>query len=370
MNFPRRVGILAHWRKFLWAQLLEPQLHPKWQDLLVKVSLDRAAVGSVWVTVDDLDIATQLVDRGVLRSQDRSGNLFRPEHDLIEDWALLLHVERKFCEHQNNPEQLFTHLGSRLLVRRAFRQFFGERLESDGSEQALSFLCDVFTDPSTSKDWKQEITIALLGSARALNALRQTANLWTDTEGGGLRILCHVLRIAYLTKAEEAAPERPFGPGWDALMTFIVDQGNAFLGQHTAQITALLLDWHHAVTPESPNPNGLAAAAQLVQELWLIATESDKRFEDYWGEEHRHYPSEQNRLLWLVAAVASGLQPSFFVNATRIAVQDRQTFHSDNLQQARQCRELLESLSQIIAAGLSREHIREPWCVYACNRTA
>jgi hypothetical protein len=348
---------VAHWRKFLWRQLLEPELHPKWQDLLVKVSLERAAVGSVWVTVDDADLATQLVAKGVLRRQDSSGNLFRPEHDLIEDWALLLHVERKFFEHHNNPEQLFAQLGSRLLVRRAFRQFFGERLESDASDQALSFLRAVFTDPAKSKDWKQEVTIALLGSARALNALSQTANLWTDTEGHGLRLLCHVLRIAYLTKAEEAEPERPFGPGWDALMTFIVDQGDTFLRQHTAQITALLLDWHHVVSSESPNPNGLAAAAQLVRGLWMIATESDKRFEDYWGEEHRHYPSEQNRLLWLVAAVASALRPSFFIDAARIAVQDRQAFHNDNLQQARQCRELVEFLvSDYRGWTLARAH--------------
>ena len=352
---------LAHWRKFLWGQLLEPELHPKWQDLLLKVSLERASVGSVWVSIDEagLDIATQLVAKGILRRQDRSGNLFRPEHDLIEDWALLLHVERNFFEHHSNPEQLFEELGSRLLVRRAFRQFFGERLESDGSDQALLFLRNVFADPVTSKDWKQEIAIALLGSGRALNSLSQTANLWTDNEGHGLRLLCHVLRIAYLTKAEEAEPERPFGPGWAALMTFIADQGDAFLRQHTAQITALLLDWHHAVTPELPNPNGLAPAVQLVRALWVIATESDKRFEDYWGAGRRHYPSEENRLLWLVAAVASALQPSFFLNAARIAAQDRQAFDNNNLQQARQCRELLEFLvSDYRGWTLARAHPR------------
>lgn len=352
---------LAHWRRFLWGQLLEPELHPKWQDLLVKVSLERAALGSLWIPVDEavVDIATQLVAKGILRRQDPFGNLFRPEHDLIEDWALLLHIERRFSEQRRNPEQLFSQLGSRLLVRRAFRQFFGERLESDGSEQALSFLRDVFTNPATSKDWKQEIAIALLGSARALNALSQTANLWTDTEGHGLRLLRHVLRIAYLTKAEEAEPERPFGPGWAALMTFIVDQGDAFLRQHTTQITALLLDWHNAVTPESPKPIGLAAAARLVRGLWVIATEGDKRFEDYWGEEHRHHPTDQNRLLWLVAAVASALPPSFFVNAARIAVRDRQTSHTDNFQQSQQCRELVEFIvSDSRGWTLARAHPR------------
>ena len=352
---------LAHWRRFVWVQLLKPELHPQWQEVLIKVSLQRVTQGLAWVPVNEHEVeaAVGLVAEGILRRRDRLVNRFRPEHDLVEDWALLLHAERTFIDQHTNPEQLFAQLGTALLTRRAFRQFFGERLEADGQEEALRFVRDVFTRPTTSKEWRQEIAIALLGSTEALQALRKTTDLWCDPEGNGLRLLCHVLRIAYLTKTEEGERERPIGPGWAALFAFIDEQGDAFLRKHVEQITHLLLDWHVAVTPEDPLPLGIAFAARLVRGLWIIATESDNRFEEYWGEENRHYPAVDNRLSWLVAAVASELDSSFFVNVVRVALEDRQTFHTANIQRSRQCRELLEFLvSDYRGWPLARAHPR------------
>jgi len=108
------------------------------------------------------------------------------------------------------------------MVRRAFRQFLGELLESDKSSEGVSFIRQVFTEASCAKEWREEVVIALLGSSCALDALHQTQDFWTDASGESLRMLCHLLRIAYRGKAQaETEPERPFGPGWNALMTFI-----------------------------------------------------------------------------------------------------------------------------------------------------
>lgn len=352
---------LAHWRRFVWAQLLKPELHPQWQELLIKVSLHRAMQGAASVAVDgpEIESAVELVAEGILRRQDRLTNRFRPEHDLIEDWALLLYAERTFIDQHTNSEQLFVNLGSALLVRRAFRQFFGERLEGAGREEAMVLLRDVFARSTISKEWRQEVTIALLGSTEAFEALRKTRGLWSDPEGNGLRLLCHVLRIAYLTKADEGERERASGPGWAAVFAFIDEQGETFLRTHVEQITRLLLDWHSAVTPECPAPLGIVSAARLVRVLWTFATEEETRFEDYWGEENRHYPPTQNRLSWLVAAVASELEPRFFVNVARVALEERQTFRTGNTQRSRQCRELLDLLvSDYRGWPLARAHPR------------
>ncbi len=351
---------LAQWRRFVWQQLLKPELHPEWQEILINISLKRVTDNKAWIPVEhgEIDIAACLVGEGILRRQTNLLNQFRPEHDLIEDWALLLHAERSFMDHRTDPAHLFDQLGTALLIRRAFRQFFGERLEADGSAEALSFLRDVFTGPM-SKEWKQELSIALLGSSEARQALSKTADLWSDADGSGLRLLGHVLRIAYLTKTEEDEPERPVGPGWAALFAFIQEQGDTFLRAHAQQITHLLLDWHSAVTRDCPKPPGIGSAAQLVYGLWIIATEGENRFEEYWGEEHRHYPPLENRLSWLVAAVASELEPKFFVNVARVALRDRETFNSAEFQRVRQCRELLEFLvSDYRGWTLARAHPR------------
>ena len=275
---------LAQWRRFVWQQLLKPELHPLWQEILITISLKRVTQNKAWISVEhgEIETAARLVAEGILQRQNNLVNQFRPEHDLVEDWALLLHAERSFMDYRTDPAQLFGQLGTALLMRRAFRQFFGERLEADGSAEALSFLRDVFTRPM-SKEWKQELAIALLGSSEARDALRKTADLWSDSDGTGLQLLGHVLRIAYLTRTEEGEHERPVGPGWAALFAFIQEQGDTFLRTYAQQITHLLLDWHSAVTRDCPKPPGIAFAAQLVHGLWTIATEGETRFEEYPG---------------------------------------------------------------------------------------
>jgi len=307
---------LADWRGFVWRQLLKPEVDSSGQELLVRIAIQRATSGSPWITVDSpsLAVADQLRAQGILRQNDLFLERYRPEHDLLEDWALLVYVRREFADHSRQPAELFERLGDHLMVRRAFRQFFGELLEGDKGNEGVAFIRQVFTEARCGRQWREEVAIAMLGSACAVDALRQTQDLWTDAPGEGLHMLYHVLRIAYLGKPpQDGEPERPFGPGWNAVMTFIQAQGEGFLREHTRNITALLLDWHHAVTPECSAPQGLASAAALVRGLWQIATEGGKRFEQYWtADEWHHASASENRLCWLVASVAGALDPQFF----------------------------------------------------------
>lgn len=318
---------LADWRNFVWRQLLNPEVDSRGQELLVRIGIQRATSGLAWVALDSdsLAVAEQLKVQGILRKNDIFPDRYRPEHDVLEDWALLFYVRREFADHVSHPVELFRRFGSHLMVRRAFRQFLGEHLESDQSREGVSFIRQVFTEASCAKEWREEVVIALLGSSCALEALRLTQDLWTHASGEGLRTICHLLRIAYRGRPQaETEPERPFGPGWNALMTFIHEQGDDFLRKHTHAVTALLLEWRHAVTTDCPAPQGLLAAASLVKGLWQIATEGTDRFEMYWGDEDRHYMSaDANRLCWLVAAVAGALEPEFFRNAYREAFEER-----------------------------------------------
>ena len=247
------------------------------------------------------------------------------------------------------------------MLRRAFRQFLGELLESNERSEGVSFIRRVFTEASCSKEWREEVVNALLGSSCALDTLHQTQDFWTDASGEGLRILCHVLRIAYLGKPrKDGEPECPFGPGWNAVMTFIHAQGDHFLREHTRAVTALLLDWHYAVTPECPAPQGVLVAAALVRGLWQIATEGEDRFEKYWTDDRHHVSARENRLCWLVASMAGGLDSKFFRDVSRQAFRNRNDRAPVVYTQLnRQCRELIEFLVSDYAGWvLARAHPR------------
>jgi hypothetical protein len=355
---------LAEWRGFVWRQLLTPEIDSRGQELLVRIAIERAELGSTWVAVEtvSLSIAEHLRAHGILRKHDDFADRYRPEHDLLEDWALLFFVRRKFAERSHQPVELFARFGNHLLVRRAFRQFVGELLESDKRPDGVSFIRQVFSEAACAKEWQEEVAIALLGSSCALDVLRQTQNFWMDPQGKGLRMLCHVLRIAYLGKPRsDGEPERPVGPGWEALMTFIHEQGDHFLRERACIVTALLLDWHHAVMPECPRPLGLNVAANLVQGLWQIATEGNERFEKYWSDDKWvHTSPSANRLCWLVASVAGALDSRFFRAVGLESLEDRNGhIRTAQLERNRQCRELVEFLVSDHAGWvLSRAHPR------------
>gem|GEM_PF-4621748 len=248
------------------------------------------------------------------------------------------------------------------MVRRAFRQFLGELLESDKSGDAVAFIRQVITTAASPKEWREEVVIAILGSTRAFDTLQHTQEFWTGASGEGLQMLCHLLRIAFRSKPQgDSELEFPIGPGWNAVLTFIHKRGDDFLRNHTRAVTCLLLDWRHAVTPANPLPEGLAAAAALVKGLWQIATEGAERFEKYWGNEDRHHLSANaNRLCWLVAAVAGALDPKFFREVSREVFDDRS--HDRPMlrtEKTRQCRELLGFLVADHAGwALARAHPR------------
>ena len=363
---------LADWRGFVWRQLLSPDVDPRGQELLVRIGMLRATTGAVWIPVEaaSLMIADQLKAQGILRKNEIFADQYRPEHDLLEDWALIFHVRREFAAHAHQPAELIARLGTNLMVRRAFRQFLGELLESDKSGEAVNFIRQVFTTTASPKEWREEVVIALLGSSRASDALLQTRDFWIDASGEGLQMLCHLLCIAYRSKQQaDSELEYPIGPGWNAVLTFIHKQGDAFLRKHTRAVTGLLLDWRHAVTPENPVPAGLSVAALLVKGLWQIATEGTERFEKYWGNEDRHHLSaDANRLCWLVAAVAGALDPRFFRDVAREVFDERS--HDGRMawsEEKRQCRELIEFL---VAdhAGWTLAHAHPRTMVRLCLR--
>ena len=355
---------LADWRDFVWRQLLSPEIDSRGQELLIRIGIQRATSGSPWAEVEEasLAIADQLMAQGILRKRDSFSNRYRPEHDVLEDWALLFYVRRKFAHHGQQPAELFAQLGSGLMVRRAFRQFLGELLESGERSDGVSFIRRTLTDASCGKEWREEVVNALLGSSCAAAALNQTRDLWLDAAGDGLRMLCHVLRIAYLGKPrQDGEPELPFGPGWDATMTFIWAQGDPFLREHTRAVVALLLDWHHAVTPDCHAPRGLAAAAALVRGLWQIAIEGEESFEKYWADDEGHHLSaSENRLCWLVGSVAGALDSAFFREVGHRAFGNRDRGGPAGYAEAdRQSRELAEFLvSDYAGWALARAHPR------------
>jgi len=343
---------MAEWRRFVWDKLLRTDADVRTsrhrEELLIQLGVERTLNGHPWADVNPSDVQTadSLIALGLVQKLDPHFSRFRLDHDLIEDWALLRYVERCFDDHKTNPMQFFGATGSSLIIRRAFRQFFGELLEGSQQIDGICFLRLVMKDLHVPRIWREEAIVALLGATNATEVLHTTSDLWIEGNAEGFIFLVHCLRVAYLgTPLSENEESIPLGPGWAALLNFIDQLQPEFLTTHLRLIFDLLIEWRHAVRPESPQPSGHIAAASLTRKIWGIATESNESLEKLLGEESFHMLPSKNRLAWLVAATAEGLGEDFFSQIVAGMLEEPIFSSSENHNLQIQSRELIAYLA-------------------------
>ncbi len=338
------------WREHVWRRLLKPQTMPKWQMLLKDLSRRRILSAEQWVEVKEsqLETAAELVGQGVLVQKNATSSLFRSEHDLLEDWSMLESAKDHFERYSNNPAVLFESLGDHLMVRRSFRQFLGELADGDDCSECVDFLSRVWKWDDCPKFWRFEMITAILGASSAKGILSSTEGLWFGGSWERFDQLHRVLKSAYRRRAASFRDtELPVGPGWGAVLSFVVDQGDVFVRNHVREVTELLFDWHFSVVPENDSPGGLRDAAQLVMILWEVASNGEKRFGDYWESRSLGRNIGDDCLKRLVCAVAAELPSVFFHRLSRDVKKDRDdhSYDSDNFQKISLYQDVLQFLT-------------------------
>ena len=243
---------------------------------LVDLAVRRARELRPSVPTDGMDAEALdgLRKDGIVAVED--GGLAAPAHDVIEDRAVICWLESRATRHEWAAHSMAKDIGTHPAVRRGFREWLRERLDTDSAE-ADRFVLAAYDDGSLPRSFREDVLISVLlsGSVRDFVS-RQKDRMLADDARLLVRMM-HLTRVA-CTKApgpsdgqprrEPALPE-PEGEAWPVLLEVIDCNIERLLPGHYRQIRRLLERW--ANRAQSPTmPEGAVPAIRVAYRLLHI----------------------------------------------------------------------------------------------------
>lgn len=323
---------MSLWRNHLWRSLVHTNSTEGRQreDCLLEMALKRLNSLDGWVEVaqEKSVRAIELVDDGLVRE---AHGRFTLDHDLIEDWSLLVHVDRCAAAAGGSFEKLVESIGDSLPIRRVFRQWIGEHLDLD-HPVAAKWLRHCLGSSSLVGRWRDEALLSVLGAHEAPSILKNTRDLWLADKCRLFDELVRCLRISGIASATVSTKARLIGSGWSAVLGFAADESGTLLKERPATVAKLLVDWCSGQSFSTSMPMGVEAAAALVLCFWERMMSGGPSFEELIGDHHHHMHGENDLFIQILALCAGSLPRTFFEALCKCAVdEDRSNWQQTGL---------------------------------------
>jgi hypothetical protein len=194
-------------------------------EVVVEVARRRAVALEPFITATDLDqrALARLVRDSVLQTALSGSNLYAPAHDVFEDWALMNWLDQLFELHNKQLAPVLGALGTHPALRRAYRRWLTESLDS-AHEVTDPLPLAIVQDPLVEPHWREDTFVSILLSAGASEFLRRNAALLIAEDAKLLRGVIHILRVA----CRAAVPRKLFGVESEG--EFFLPRGNGWIG--------------------------------------------------------------------------------------------------------------------------------------------
>ena len=201
-----------------------------------------------------------------------------PAHDVIEDWAVIRWLESCATRHEWAAHTMASDIGTHPAIRRGFREWLKERLDTDTGD-VEGFVLAVHDDDSLPRHFLDDVLISVLLSGSIRDFVSRQKDRMLADDARLLVKMIHLTRVA-CTKApdssdgqprrEPALPE-PEGEAWPVLLEVIDGSLERLLPGHYRQILDLLERW--ASRAQSPTmPEGAASAIRVAYRLLRMLT--------------------------------------------------------------------------------------------------
>jgi len=269
-----------------------------------EIALRRARALSMYASAAglDLDAVNSLrVDSLVVRSE-KSEILIAPSHDVLEDWAILKWIDDRYAEFGGDFKKFSQVLGVHPALRRAFRKWIAELLESTPSA-AEAFFRSAVQESGVPASFRDDTLVALLRSISAPALIENNRDELLSGDKQLLKRVLHLVRVGCVTTpawlpGKAALFNVPEGSVWAALLSLIQSGWAEYDLDDSLLILGLIEDWAKTVSAQLPYPDGAPAAAALAYAL--LAT-----FDDY------SHAEERKRTLQVIAKIPNSNQDEF-----------------------------------------------------------
>ena len=274
------------------------------EQALVGLAMRRARQMRPFVTAGDIDPETlhALRSDGLIVMGD--AGLAAPAHDIIEDWAVMRHVDSLAAESEWQAHAMAKDLGTSPAVRRGFRGWLRERLDTD-SVEADRFVLAAYGDGSLPRIFREDMLISVLLSSSVGDFVSRQRDRLLEDDAQLLVEMIHLTRVA-CTKTPDVSGDRPTfqsvlsepeGEAWPTLLYAVDENYGRLLPRYFYRLLGLLEDWARG-TKGSAMPDGAAPAVRIAHRLLALS----------WG----HYDNDlRKRIFGIIASVPKAESESF-----------------------------------------------------------
>ena len=271
---------VAAFRKRCWSDLARRDglttagMPDRRERALIDLSEKRARELSAFVPPDGMDSEAldALYKDGVV-IKDANG-FVAPGHDIIEDWAIMRWIAVQFSKHQWQAHPIATAVGEHPAIRRGFREWLKESLESE-SGRTDSFVLSCYADSAVPRYFRDDVIVSMVRSSAVRSFVsRQQAKL-LERDGELLAQAMRLLRVA-CKKAPDwlggryAPPSvwlEPDGEAWPAIMELAAEKFDVLVPTHSGLLLGLIEDWLQGASRLVPVPGGATAAGRIAYGL-------------------------------------------------------------------------------------------------------
>ena len=278
------------WRDIIRADHLSAHGMPhRREDVFVQIALRRARKLTPYADCADLDseAVDDLRHDSLIVSSQQSDRLVAPAHDVLEDWAILHWIQEQYAIHEESVRELSIAIGTHPAVRRTYRKWVTELVESDSRAADGLFQAIVHKDKISAQFRDDTLASLLRSSSSAVLLERHRAELLAN-DNQLFRQVIHILRVACVTTPEwlgtySAGPSllnAPDGLAWASVLRLAQGCLTSFTREDRPLLLGLIEDWARGISLQNPYPEGADAVAVMAH--WLLPN-----FESYGSNDRR-----------------------------------------------------------------------------------
>ena len=241
-----------------------------------QVALRRARALTMYVSCDDLDreVIQELQNDSLIVHSQESDSLLAPAHDVTEDWAILHWIQKQYLKSEGSLQALSVEIGTHPAVRRTYRKWVTELVESD-PQAADELFQAVIREGEISSHFRDDTLISLLRSPFSSEFLERHAVELMANDSQLFSRLIHLLRVACVTApawlgssvASASMFNAPEGPAWASVLRLAQTHFTSLVPKHVPLLLRLIEDWGQGVNAHNPYPEGYEAVAAIAHRL-------------------------------------------------------------------------------------------------------
>lgn len=253
----------GEFKALLWLRKIQKSsysaknIHLQREDCFLEIARIRSVSGSFFVIPNNHctpEILNLLLKDEIIGYDTATGGYFIT-HDIYEEWALDIIIERNFVNSANFND-FFAEIGTSLPIRRAFRKWLSEKLINNLNE-IKPLINHVFFTKSESKFWDDEVIVSIMLSEYASEFFNEFETFILDNNKFILKKICFLVRTAckevndviYKLLGEkdnvnlEYIFTKPKGTGWNNIVDLAYRRIASFSHEDLTFVVPVFEDW-------------------------------------------------------------------------------------------------------------------------------